>query len=79
MSRLNFTSNKISLVSKRLKFVPTPRGVNKALIKEELEGYGRKLRLMWHFRNDEREFSMILLRKILSLIPKDRIQLLNYI
>ena len=24
---------------------------------EELEAYGRKLRLMWHFRNDERELS----------------------
>ena len=22
-----------------------------------MEAYGRKLRLMWHFRNDDREFS----------------------
>ena len=25
-------------------------------LKRELEEYGRKLRLMWHFRNDERSF-----------------------
>ena len=53
----NLTSNEISLLSKGLKFVPTPRGINKAPIKEEMEAYGRKLKLMWHFRNDEREFS----------------------
>ena len=32
--------------SKGLKFVPTTRGIDKALTKEELKGYGRKLRLM---------------------------------
>ena len=57
LSRGNVTNDEISLLSKGLKFVPTPRGLNKALIKEELEAYGRKLRLMWHFRNDERELS----------------------
>ena len=62
-----------------LKFVPTPRGINKALIKEELEAYGRKLRLMWHFRNDEREFSYDPFKKNLSLILKERTQESNYI
>ena len=47
----------MSLLSKRLKFVPTSRDINKALTKEELQPYGRKYRLMRHFRNDEREFS----------------------
>ena len=40
---------------KGLKFVPTPTSLNKAKIKEELEVFGRKLRLMWYFRNDDRE------------------------
>ena len=57
LSRRNLTSNEISLLSKGLKFVPTPRAFNKAPIKEELEAYGRKLRLMCNFRNDEREFN----------------------
>ena len=59
MSRRNLTSNEISLLSKGLKFVPTTRDINKVFIKEELEAYGGKLRfmLLWHFCNDEREFS----------------------
>ena len=38
----------ISLLSKGLKFIPTPTSVNKAVIKEELECFGRKLRLLWN-------------------------------
>ena len=38
----------ISFLSKGLKVIPTPASVNKALIKEELECFGRKLRLLWH-------------------------------
>ena len=65
-----FVSLKISLLSKGLKFVSTPRGINKALIKEELEAYGRKLRLMWQFRNDEREFSYDPFNKNSKFYPK---------
>ena len=36
LSRHNLTNDEISLLSKGLKFVPTPNGINKALIKEEL-------------------------------------------
>ena len=37
-------------------FVPTPNRKDKAKHKQELEVLGRKLRLMWHFRNNERIF-----------------------
>ena len=70
LSCRNLTSNEISLLSKGLKFVPTPRGINKGLIKEELEAYGRKLRLMWHFHNDEREFSYDPFKKKSKFDPK---------
>ena len=43
----------ISFLSKGLKVIPTPASVNKALIKEELECFGRKLRLLWHFWKGE--------------------------
>ena len=43
----------ISLLSKSLKFILTSASVNKALIKEELEYFDKKLRLSWHFRNEE--------------------------
>ena len=55
LSKRNLSDAEISLLSKGLKFVPTPTILNKAKIKEELEVFGRKLRLMWYFRNDDRE------------------------
>ena len=78
-SRRNLKSIEISLLSKGLKFVATPTGINNALIKEELEAYGRKLKLIWHFRNDKGEFSYDPFKKNLSLILKERMQLLSYI
>ena len=56
LSKRNLSDAEISLLSKGLKFVPTPTSLNKAKIKEELEVFGRKLRLKWFFRNDDREF-----------------------
>ena len=52
---INLSKDEISLLSKGLKFIPTPKHINKVFIKEELETYGRKLRLMWHYRNEEQE------------------------
>ena len=56
LSQRQLTKSKILLLSKGLKFVPTPNRADKAKLKKELEIFGRKLRLMWHFRNDERIF-----------------------
>ena len=36
--------------------MPTPNRIDKAKLKQELEVFGRKLRITWHFRNDERIF-----------------------
>ena len=36
--------------------MPTANKIDRAKLKTELEEYGRELRLMWHFRNDERSF-----------------------
>ena len=44
------------LLSKGLKFVPTANKIDHVKLKTGLEEYGRKLWLMWHFRNDERSF-----------------------
>ena len=40
-------------------------------LKKELEEYGRKLRLMWHFRNDERPFSHETLKPKLTFNPRN--------
>ena len=55
LSKRHLFEDEISLFSKGLKFVPTPKHINKVLIEKELETYSRKHRLMWHYRNEERE------------------------
>ena len=44
--------------------------INKAKIKEEIEFYVGKLRLMWHFRNDRREFDVNPFKKKSKFNPK---------
>ena len=56
LSRRNLSASEISLLSKGLKFVPTANKIDCAKLKTELEEYGRKLQLMWLFRNDEASF-----------------------
>ena len=46
----------VSLLSKGLKFWTTPISVDKSALKEDLEKFGRTLRLKWHYRNEERTF-----------------------
>ena len=58
LSKRNLTKNDISLLSKGLQFVPTPKHFNKALLREELENFGRKLRLKWFFYNYEHQFNI---------------------
>ena len=52
--RRNLSASEISLLSKGLNFVPTANKIDLAKLKTDLQEYGRKLRLMLHFRNDER-------------------------
>ena len=46
----------ISLLSKGLKFCPTPNSVDKWHVKEDLEKFGRFRRLKWHYGNDKQTF-----------------------
>ena len=41
----HLSKDEIFLLSKEFKFIPTPKHINKAKIKEEIEVYDRKLRL----------------------------------
>ena len=70
VSKRHLSKGEISLLSKGLKFIPTPKHINKALIKEEIETYGRKLRLMWHYRNEEREITINPFKKKSKFNPK---------
>ena len=57
LSDRKLSKAEISLLSKGLKFVPTPSNVNRAVLKEELEVFGRRLRLLWCFRNEDNNAS----------------------
>ena len=48
-------------------------------LQKKLEAYGRKLKLMWHFRNDETKFRYNSFKKKSKFDPKRKMQLLNYI
>ena len=52
LSSPHLSRDEISFISKGLKFFPNLKHINKRKIKEEIKVYGRKLRLMWHFRNE---------------------------
>ena len=58
MSKRNLTKDEMSLLSKGLQFVPTPKHFNKALLREEPENFRRRLRLKWFFHNDEHQFNI---------------------
>ena len=70
LSSRHLSNDEVSLFSKGLQFVPTPKHINKAKIKEEIEVYGRKLSLMRHFRNDHQEFHVNLFKKKSKFNPK---------
>ena len=71
LSSRHLSLDEVSLFSKRLKFVSTPKHINKAKIKEEIEICGRKLRLLWHFRNDPSESDINPFQKSPNLTLKE--------
>ena len=70
LSSRHLSKDEVSLLSKGLQFVANPKHINKVKIIEEIEVYGRKLRLMWHFRNDHREFDVNPFKKKSKFNPK---------
>ena len=72
LSKRNLSRSEISLLSKGLIFVPSANKIDRAKFKRELEEYGRKLRLIGHFRNDERTFSADKFRPKSSFNPRNK-------
>ena len=77
LSRRNLSQSEISLLSKGLEFVPSANKIDRAKLKRELEEYGRKLRLMWHFRNDGRTFSIDKFRPKSSFNPRNKVTIIG--
>ena len=53
LSKRALTESEISISSKGLKFVTTSKETDYSQIKINLENFGRRLRLKWHFRESE--------------------------
>ena len=62
LSRRNQFLPEFSLLSTGLKFMPSANKIDQSKLKRELEEYGSKLHLMWHFR---------MMNKVLQLINLD--------
>ena len=56
MSHRKLSKAEGSLLSRGLKFCPTPNTIEKSILKENLEKFGKKLRLEWHYHTDNRIF-----------------------
>ena len=52
--------------------MPTPRYVDQAALKQDLGRFGRKLRLKWFFRDDERDFVSNPFKKASKFNPKNQ-------
>ena len=52
--------------------MPSANKIDWAKLKRVLEEYGRKLRLMWHFRNDEWTFTADKFRPKCSFNPRNK-------
>ena len=72
LSRRNLSLAEMSLLSKGLKFAPPANKIDQTKLKREIEEYGRKLRLMWHFRNDERPFSQETFKPKSTFNPRNK-------
>ena len=72
LSKRQLSESEISLLSKGLEFIPTPKSVNRVKLKEELQVFGRKLRLKWHFRNEESSGTFNPFRRKSKFNPKGK-------
>ena len=79
LSNRKLSKAEVSLLSKCLRFCPTPNSVDKSVLKDELEKFGRALRLKWHIEMMNRLLILIRFGLNLNLILAKLMQPLNYI
>ena len=53
LSKKVLTESEISVLSKGLKFSPTPKELDRSQLKQDLEAFGRRLRLRWFYREED--------------------------
>ena len=70
LSKRVLSKAEISVLSKGLKFCPTAKEIDRSKLKEDLEKFGRRMRLKWHFRDLEEDFSINPFKKRSTFNPK---------
>ena len=53
LSDKNLSEDQIKLLSKGLKFSPTPRDIDKGQLKADVDAFKRRIRLSWYFKDEE--------------------------
>ena len=71
LSNKILSEDEISVLSKGLKFCPTPKEIDRAELKRDLEKFGRRMRLKWHYRNEDDDFSYSPFRPKSTFHPKN--------
>ena len=59
LSCKSLTEDQIKLLSRGLKFSPTPRDIDKSQLKLDIEEFKRKMRLKWYFRDNNNNDSSL--------------------
>ena len=72
LSGRNLFQSKISPLPRGMKFIKSANKIDQAKLKGEFEEYGRKLRLILNFRNDEQTFSTDKFRHKSSFNPMNK-------
>ena len=68
----NLNDAEISLLSKRLDFIPTCNNIDKAKLKMELEAFRRMLRLKWHFRKENKDIHRDMFKPKSKFNPRNK-------
>ena len=68
LSSCDLSTNEIKLLRRGIKFTPTP-DINKSELKDDIEEFGRKLRLVEYFDNHQNETDPSILRNKSNFVP----------
>ena len=72
LSQRTLSQHEISVLSKGLKFVATPKEIYYSKVKIDLENFGRRLRLKWYFKENEYFYEVPAFRPKSKFNPRNK-------
>eukprot|EP00795_Rhopilema_esculentum_P014500 gene14500-biopygen4278 len=79
LSKKELSEDDVSLLSKGLKFCPTPKEIDKAELRADLEEFKRRMRLKWHFKDNNKTEKQLFKNRSNWQPPKNNLVLENYL